>query len=950
MVDAGCRGVSNPAGSRVGRDVEVAVLGPFEVRVVGRAVPMTSPKHRVLLASLALRAGEVVSIGELAEAIWDGRQPGNPRRAVQLYVTRLRDLLARPDQPHVIATAADGYRMDMDARAVDLGQFRCWVQQADHAARDDDPDREAAALTQALGLFRGRPLADVSSDLLQREIAPRLTEELLRVTERRIEVDLRRGRHEELVGDLVALTGQHPLRERLWVYLLTALHASGRRGEALDAYHRARHHLAGELGIEPGAELQAVHARVLTGRPADGHDPGTDVLLVPRQLPPDLVSFTGRCDDLARLDALAPDPGASAASVRVAVIAGTAGVGKTALAVHWARRVADRFPDGQLWVDLRGFGPEPAITPTQALTRILRSLGVRDGEIPSELEDQRGLYRSLLDGRRMLVILDNARSPEQVRPLLPGAPGCLVIVTSRSQLSGLAATESAQPVVLDLLNLHEAREFLARRLGAARVSAEPAATDEIIRLCARLPLALAIVTARGAAHPDFDLQTLAAGLRDRAGSLDAFTGVDTATEVRAVLSWSYRALTPPASDLFRLLSLHPGPDVTASAAASLTAQPPQTAHSLLTELTHANLITEHVPGRYSFHDLLRAYAGELCATQDTPAARREARHRMLDHYLLTAAQAATTLQPWEPVDPDPAQPGVTIDAIGDHHQALHWFATEHSVLLAVLAHAADVGYPAHTRRLAWAMTEYLCRQGRWHDWARALQTALDTTGPDDGLDQARCHRELTWAYARLGQPDAAEIHGTRALRLAEKRNDTRGLAIGHRAMGVLREVQGRHDQALDHDLEALALFQSLSHRSGEARALNSVGWTYTQLGDHHRAIDYCARALPLLEALDDRQAQAATWDSLGYAHHHLAQHAKAIACYRQALDLFRDTGNRSKQAEILTHLGDTHRDAGDPAAARRAWQAAEQILLALGLQGTKAFRTRVEELAPDEQP
>jgi DNA-binding SARP family transcriptional activator len=505
-----------------GRGAGFRLLGPFEVRTGGRRVEVMSPKHRVLLAVLLLHAGRPVPVERLAEAVWGEAQPDNPRRVVHVYVTRLRRLLALSGPGETIATCADGYRIDVRPEQVDLGRFRRCLEEAARAAGRGDLDAEEAGLAAALAQWRGEPLADVPSELLQREAAPQLHEQRLQAIERRVDIELGRGRRDELVGELVALTAQHPQREPLWARLMIALHRSGRRADALDAYHTVRRHLADELGIDPGEELQARYATVLAGSPGRDHDrPARAVALppVPRQLPPDPPAFTGRVEERAQLDELLADRSGGDAPARTVVISGTAGVGKTALVTHWARRVADRFPDGQLWVDLRGLDPGRAVTAGRALERFLRALGVPDSRVPEDLDEAAALYRSLLDGRRMLIVLDDARSAAQVRPLLPGAPGCLLVVTSRSWLTGLIATEGAHPLVLDLLTFQEARQMLAARLGVDRIPAGPADVEEIVGICARLPLALAVVTARAATDPRFGLEDLKAEVRAARGGL-----------------------------------------------------------------------------------------------------------------------------------------------------------------------------------------------------------------------------------------------------------------------------------------------------------------------------------------------------------------------------------------------------------------------------------------------
>jgi DNA-binding SARP family transcriptional activator len=706
-------------------ELDCRLLGPFEIRLRGQVVEVGGAKQRILLAALLLRAGRCVSIRELASAIWGDSPPGNPRHVIQVYVTRLRASLAGASIQAVITTDVDGYRLDVEPTAIDLVRFHRSVRQATSADECGDDDGAAAAWGDALAQWRGAPLAGLPSEQLRRGVAPRLGEEWLHALERRFEAELRRGNHAEIVGELRTLTAQHPVRETLFRQLITALYRSGRRADALEAYHVVRRNLAEALGIDPGKELQAWHGAVLAGVAAPDADQPACLPRVPRQLPIDVSGFAGRTEELVRLDEILGADDRPPRPTVVVVLTGTAGIGKTTLAAHWSRRVADRFSDGQLWLNLRGFDAGQAMTPAQALTCLLRALGVQDAEIPRDLDDQVGLYRSLMDGRRMLVVLDNAHSSEQVRSLLPGAAGCLVLVTSRNQLSGLVATEDAHTLALDLLTDVEARQLLVRRLGTDRVRAEAPAVDGIIALCARLPLALSIVAGRAAADPQLSLHALVSHLRTAPASLDAFAAGDRAIEVRVVFSWSYQALSGPAARMFRLLGLHPGPDVAVAAIASLAGLPVPWARRLMSELRDANLVTEHESGRYSCHDLLRAYATELGLHNDTPVLRREARQRMLDHYFLTAHGGCGKLRPFQPIAVGAARPGVTVEDLVDDRQTLAWFAAEHQVILTLVRHAADNGFPVHAAQLALTVGEYLYRQGHWHEWLAALRIGLE---------------------------------------------------------------------------------------------------------------------------------------------------------------------------------------------------------------------------------
>ncbi len=479
----------------------------------------------------------------------------------------------------------------------------------------------------------------------------------------------------------------------------------------LDRWHAAYRDMENTLADQAARREQVAGGPVPTRRRR---------LAIPAQLPPDVSTFTGRDHHLAVLHKLLPsreDPGDThhtTTAVVISAIDGTAGVGKTALAVHWAHQIRDRFPDGQLYVNMRGFDPgSQSMDPATAVRGFLDALDVPPQRIPTDLDAQAALYRSLLVGRRVLIVADNARDTAQVRPLLPGAPGCLVLVTSRNQLTSLIAAHAAHPLTLDLLTPDEAQQLLAHRLGTDRVAAEPHAVDEIITACARLPLALALVAAHAAVRPQTPLHTLAEQLRDTQHRWHILTGDDPTTDVQAVFSWSYQALTPPAAQLFRLLGLHPGPDIGVPAAASLTALPVDEARSLLDQLARANLLTEHSPGRYSLHDLLRAYATQMARTTDTDGERHAATHRILDHYLHTAYTADRLLIPGrDSIILAPPQPDANPQHLTDHAQALAWFTAEHPVLLAAVDHAAATSFDTHTGQLAWALWTFLDRRGR----------------------------------------------------------------------------------------------------------------------------------------------------------------------------------------------------------------------------------------------
>ncbi len=666
----------------------------------------------------------------------------------------------------------------------------------------------------------------------------------------------------------------------------------------------------------------AASSDVVRPAPATAGDPPP--MRTPRQLPLAAACFAGRSEELDRLDAFLAD-GAST----IVVISGPAGVGKSALAVHWAHRAAEWFPDGQLFVNLGGFGPPGAmISPGMAIRGFLHALEIPSHQIPAELAGQAALYRSVLARRRMLVVIDNARDAEQVRPLIPAARGCLVIVTSRQQLIGLVVTEGAFPVPLDLLTVEESRQVLIARLGQHRVAAEPAAVDELIARCSRLPLALAVVAGRAATRPAAALAGLAGQLRRTRGQLDALYGDDAVSDARTVFFWSYRPLSQPAARLFRLLGLRAGPDCSVPAAASLAGVGLSHVRPLLAELTGAGLVTEDRPGRYVLHDLMRSYAAELAEQVDPDEDRRAALHRLFDHYLRAAATADLLLTPHRDRLPlVTAVPGSVRSGPADHTEALAWFAAEAEVLLTAVRHAVELGFDAHAWQLASALHTFLVRQGYWHEAVAAHRSGLlSAQRLDDRYAQAHSRYQLGRALIDLGGIEEA----LRELYLAEggcaELGDFAGQARIHQALGVTFERQGRYRDAMGHVTRALELGRRAGDTFLQARALNAIGWHHAHLGDHEQARTCCEQALILIEEIGDRDGAADTWDSIGFALHHLGQHAEAADCYRRAIQLYRDLGHRFYVAITLVHLGRTYDAAGDPERARVARQEIMAIL------------------------
>ena len=659
----------------------------------------------------------------------------------------------------------------------------------------------------------------------------------------------------------------------------------------------------------------------------------------PAQLPADVSRFAGRCSELARLDDLLADRSRHhSRAVTIVAVSGGPGVGKTTLAVHWAHRVREQFPDGQLYVNLCGFGAcgEESV-PAEVLRDLLEALGAAPERLPTTVAGQAGLYRSLMAGQRILLVLDNARDAEHVRLLLPGTPTALVVVTSRDQLMPLLAVSGAYPLTLDLMARGEARELLAERLGGDRVAAEPAAVDEIITACAGLPLAIAIAAAR-AQSTRFPLDAIAAQLGAASRRLDMLDAGDPASRVRAVFSWSYAALSASAARLFRLLGLHPGSGLSVAAAASIAGLPPALTHTLLSELTRVGLLTEQTPDRYGCHDLLRAYATELLQQTDSDHARRAARRRMLDHYTVTARAAARLIDPHrDPVSRDAvmAVPDVSPETFTDRHEAAGWLGTHRPVVLGLLPYTVETGCDDHVWQLAWAFTKFLYRAGSLQEVATLWQAAIPAAERlgDPGA-QAYGHRYLALRCSRLHDYPAARRHLQRAMDLFGAAGDSRGEGACHLGLAGVSEREGQPAQALEHSRQALALFEAGGHRYREARALNAVGWYSALVGDHASAITHCERSLQLADHLGDRHLAANVWDSLGYAHHQSGNHTRAIECYHRALELQQDNlGDRYHKALTLAHLGDAQHSAGQVTEACVNRQHARDILAELGDRG-----------------
>ena len=964
-------------GSQLPESLRVGVLGPVRAWLSHRELPPGPPRQQAVLGMLAMRADRVVSRDELVDAVWGQQAPASAEGGVHTYVAGLRRLLepgrSRRGPSQVLATAGTGYVLRLNPEKVDAIVFERGLQRGRRLRAAGDLSETIAELEAALGEWHGSAFAGVPGPFATAERV-RLAELRSAAAEERADLLLELGRHEQAVPELAALVAEYPLRERMRGLLMIALYRCGRQAEALRAFHDARRVLGDELGIGPGPELSRINQQILALDPeldAPGRAPVPPAAAsltataapdpAPAQLPLEAPGFSGRHAELDRMLRVAgPAPGEEAGAdagqlspgaVQIIAITGTAGVGKTTLAIRFARQVAKRFPDGQLYANLRGFDPSGSATsPDDALRYFLDALAVPPQRMPAGLEARAGLFRSMLDGKRVLIVLDNARDTDQVRPLLPGSPGSLVVVTSRSQLAGLVAAEGATPLSLDVLTEDEAHELLGRRLGPDVVAAEPQASAELIELCARLPLALGVAAGRAATRPGLSLAALAAELRDTRNRLEALDAGDAATDVRAVLSWSYEQLSEPAARMFRLLGLHPGPDVSVAATASLAGVSRPDATAALRELTRTHVVAEYQPGRFAFHDLLRAYAFQQAEAVDTEAERAATVRRCLAHYLQTAhAGALQVNRVRKPIDLPPPEPGAMPEEFSGRTQALAWFDAESPVMFNLLAHAISAHDDESVWQLVWTLAPFLYRRGRWHECIgiqRLSLRAAQRLGDPIGLGHA--HYELGRGLVNIGDFAAAEPHLSKALDIFGQLGDRANEATVHQGFGHLFEQQGRYAQSLVHAREALRVVREIGPDQTVASIENSVGWLYAHLGQYEEALTYCQRSLKFQRQIGHRAGEADTWDSLGYTHSRMNDYEQAAECYSQAVEAFHEIGDRFHEAGSAIGLGDAQLDAGDPAAARTSWEQALAILESIPHQDAAQARSRLAQLIPAE--
>ncbi|MFC5289012.1 tetratricopeptide repeat protein [Actinokineospora guangxiensis] len=885
------------AGEQPSARLSVKVLGELRVQQGGDDVELGAFKQRTLLGLLALRANQPVRREEIVDVLWGERPPDSCHGLVHTYISRLRRALVSASRRNrtAIASVPGGYLLAVPDQ-VDAVAFDDLVTRAEARAHTD-PAAALGLYDRALGLWRGAVLADLGSRLRGHPSAVALTIRRRQAALAHADLAMALGSPAQAVERVRPLVRDEPLHEGLHARLILALAGTGEQAAALRVFADLRARLGDELGVEPGAEVRAAHLRVLRAS-----EPGPAAQRAPAQLPPDPPGFVGRAAAVARLGALLPAPDRQASPV-VAVVSGAAGVGKTALAVHWAHRVRDRFPDGQLSVDLRGYASRTPPSTHEVLVRFLHALGVPPERVPVDGDEAIGLYRTMLAGKRVLVLLDNAAAAEQVRPLLPGAPGCFVVVTSRDRLTGLTARDGAHSVPLDVLAPAESVDLLGGLLGAGRARREARAAAELADTCGHLPLALRIAGANLAVRPGDSVADHTRELRARGRLSGLAVAGDESAAVRAAFDLSYDKLVPPARRLFRLLGLVPGVDVDLAATAALAGLAPAATTRLVGVLVQGNLIRESAAGRHAFHDLLREYARSRAEDEDTARERISALERLFDHYIDEIRAHSAVL--W--------QTGAHTDAMpGTESSALAWLDEERANLVAATVAAPEIGLPAHSWRFAEAMRGYFANRGGGADGVVAAAAALTAARAEGDVDaEASVHDLLGLVHCNLSDYASAVEHHRWALELSRGTGNRVVEAAALHNLGRAYSQLGQPAQAEAYYEEALSINRAIGNRRGEAAALHYTGAVALSLGRPEAAIERHQEALELSTSIDHRQVQGAAAQGLGLAYWALGDLRRAAECYERALAVCRRYGYRHGEVAMLICLAETGLDKGE---------------------------------------
>jgi DNA-binding SARP family transcriptional activator/tetratricopeptide (TPR) repeat protein len=879
--------------------MDFRVLGPVQLRGPDGWQDAGPPQQSCVLGVLLVEAGRIVPVDLILDRVWGTAAPEAARRTLHSYVTRLRRMVELVPGSAIVRRSG-GYVLDIDPDRVDL--HRCRRLRAEARDRGRPSAERVVLLRAAVALWRGEPLAGLSGEWVGR-IREALRQERLDGTVAWARAEIDNGDPGAVLTPLSHLVAEHPLAESPVAVLMRAFCAVGRSSDALDCYTAARQRLADELGADPGAELQAMHRSALRGELDPPAEKAAPVRTVPAQLPMDVYGFTGRDAELSTLDALFGPADEQPNAVRIAAVSGTAGVGKTALAVHWAHRVADRFPDGQLYVNLRGYDPEQPVAPGDALAGFLAALGLAGRDVPLEMDGRAARFRSEVAGRRMLIVLDNAASVEQIRPLLPGSATCLVVVTSRDSLAGLVALHGARRVDLDLLGTGDALALL-RGLLRERVDAEPEAARTLAERCVRLPLALRVAAELVAARPATPLSDLARELGEqRLELLDA--GGDDRGAVRAVFSWSYQHLPAGTARAFRMVGLHPGTDFDAYAVAALTDADLPAARRWLGALARVHLLHATGADRYGMHDLLRAYAAELAVDHDPDSDRHAALTRLFDHYLATAGSAMDALYPAERDRRPPITPVRTpVPPMPDASAARHWLETERPTLVAVAAHTAAHGWHSHPTRLSATLWRYFDWGGHFPDAVTVSGHALRAARlAGDRAAEANALSDSAGVYVRLARFKEAFPRYAAALELFRLVGDRLGEARVLTNSGLTYAQTGDYPRAMALHEQAVALFRALGDAHGESRALGNLGVAFERTGEYDRATRCQERSLALALQVGDPDNEAVAMANLGIIASARGDYERAVDCLRRSVDIFGRRGSVARQAEASSLLG-----------------------------------------------
>jgi len=957
------------------------LLGPLEIRTGEDWRGIGAPKWRSVLAALLINAGQVVPADVLINEVWRDEPPAKAANLISIYVLRLRRLLGE-EYSALLVTRSPGYQLRLGPADTDVQVFETMVREGRRAYAAGDPETSAARLAEALALWRGSPLADVPPTPLVEAETERLAGLRLDAAELRIKAELACGNYAQVIPELRRLLADNPIREGLWLLLIQALDGAGRHAEALDAYGQARRAIADELGVDPGPELRQLYADLLAkdeklareggdaagsisaGTVTAGARPGesapgraqarvTWTVPAPAQLPADVADFTGREDQVRHLCALLANAGAGAdpGAVRIALVAGSGGLGKTSLAVHAAHRLSGTFPDGQLYVDLLGATAHP-LHAADVLARFLRDLGVDGRDIPVDEDERAARYRTVLAGRRMLILLDNARDAAQVRPLLPGTASCAVMVTTRSRMPDLASTKL---VDLDVLDDDEALTLFTKVIGDERAAAEPEATAELLLACAGLPLAIRICAARLNTRSGWTIRSMANRLRDEHRRLDELKAGDQA--VRASYQVSFASLAadaPPGgiapADAFRMLGLWHGPSISSAAAAALFGTPEHLASDALETLVDTHLLESTSPDRYKFHDLLRVYSSERAVADLSSSDRDAAVGRLLEWYMRTADAAAAVVSPHSYRLPlDDSAPDSAPLAFADVEDALGWYDSERANVVAATRQASACGLHEIAWRLPTPLFTVFNRRGNWADCITTHRIALESarhvgTRQGEGWVLNNLGEALEFAGLKEGTG-----HLERALEIRHEIGDRWGEAQSSNNLADAYVAAGRMDEAFQLMRRARDLNREVGVRYGEGVALNNLGEALLNIDRPQEAVESLMQARRTFAEANSLHGEGYALHNLGRCYLALGRNADALDCLRQALTVHVATGDRHRQAFTLRFLGVAQSRAGLAAEARESWTQAAAIFHDLG-DAPRAAEVRAEQDASGFSP